>query len=347
MRIGIICPSEIALRRFMPALQRINNLEFIGLAVSSAKERFGENLPDEGVVQRILKEEYDKAKVFIQQYGGKIFNSYDEIVRTKEIDAIYIPLPPALHFKWAKRALELGKHVLVEKPATITVEECRELIKVAQENNLALHENYMFAFHNQLDAIDKIVDSGELGDIRLLRISFGFPKRPLGDFRYNKALGGGALIDAGGYTIKYATRLLGRTAKIHCAYSNYIPEFEVDIYGSATLINEEGLTAQISFGMDNSYKCELEIWGSDGFLSTGRVLTAPADFVPQVKIQKGQEEDVRNLPSDDTFMKSILYFLECTNDKTIRENSYNAILEQAQLVDEFRRKARCKNCDEI
>ena len=120
----------------------------------------------------------------------------------------------------------------------------------------------MFAFHNQLKEIAQIIERGEIGDVRLYRISFGFPQRAVNDFRYNKELGGGALIDAGGYTIKYAAMLLGETAHITAAQMNYTDEFEVDIYGSATLVNQDGATAQIAFGMDNSYKCELEVWGS-------------------------------------------------------------------------------------
>ena len=206
---------------------------------------------------------------------------------------------------------------------------------IASKNDLALHENYMFIFHNQLDAIEDIVKSGEIGDVRLYRISFGFPRRAANDFRYNKALGGGALIDAGGYTIKYATRLLGESAEIKYAQLNYIDEFEVDIYGSAALVNKDGVTAQIAFGMDNDYKCELEIWGSKGTLKTGRVLTAPAGFAPSMTIKKNTEIEECELPADDAFRKSIEHFIRCINDSEVRKKNYESILRQAQLVEQF------------
>lgn len=336
MRLGVICPSEIALRRFMPAIELIDEIEFIGLGVCNADERFGSSLPSEDVVKSVLDMERDKAKVFVEQYGGKIFDSYHSIVTSEEIDAIYIPLPPALHYKWAKMALEHGKHVLVEKPSTISAKDTHQLAEIAQKNGLALHENYMFIFHEQLDAIEEIVKSGEIGDVRLYRVSFGFPMRAANDFRYNKKLGGGALIDAGGYTIKYATRLLGQTAQIKYAQMNYSHAFEVDMYGSGALVNESGVTAQIAFGMDNNYKCELEVWGSKGCLTTGRVLTAPAGFVPQVVIRKGNTDEVRELQADDAFQKSIRHFLDCVKDEQVRNESYNVICKQAELVDEFR-----------
>lgn len=339
MKLGIICPSEIALRRFMPAIQNIKEIEFIGLGVYSVEERFSEDLPEKSVVDAVMKSEHEKAEQFVKKYGGKIFEGYQTIVESDEIEAIYIPLPPALHYKWAKLALECGKQVLVEKPSTISKKDTSDLVEIADSRGLALHENYMFAFHQQLEDINKIVESGEIGDVRLYRISFGFPKRASNDFRYNKALGGGALIDAGGYTIKYAGMLLGETSKLVYAQMNYTDEFKVDMYGSAAMVNDKGVTAQIAFGMDNNYKCELEIWGSKGCLATGRVLTAPVGFVPTVTIRKGNKDEVRSLSADDAFGKSVRHFLNCTSDDTVRKENYRVLIRQAELVDEFRRLA--------
>lgn len=342
MKIGVICPSEIAFRRFMPALKEIDALEFVGIGVCSVDERFGDNMPDKATIKEILDCEREKAQSFIDNYGGKIFSSYENIVTSNEIDALYIPLPPALHYKWAKAALSNNKHVLVEKPATISLKDTEDLTKTADSNTLALHENYMFVFHEQLNALDNIISSGEIGDIRLYRISFGFPMRANNDFRYNKLLGGGALIDAGGYTLKYAERLLGNTARIKYAQLNGIDGFDVDIYGSAALVNDDGVTAQISFGMDNNYKCELEAWGSKGCLYTSRVLTAPVGFIPQVTIRKGNVDKNYDLPSDDAFKKSIEHFLGCISNEKIRKKSYSLICRQAKLVEEFRKMAGAK-----
>ena len=339
MKIGVICPSEIALRRFMPALQLSADFEFVGIGVCNQKERFGDENVSAETVKQVLQMERQKAGVFVDQYGGKLFSSYEEIVSSDEIEAIYIPLPPALHYQWARRALENGKHVFVEKPSTVSSEQTQSLVQIARQNNVALHENYMFIFHDQLSAIEKVVSSGEIGDVRLYRISFGFPRRTANDFRYNKELGGGALIDAGGYTIKYAARLLGDSVRIKYAKMNYLDDFSVDMYGSAALTNEKGTTAQIAFGMDNNYKCELEVWGSKGCLTTGRVLTAPAGFVPQMVIRKGNEEEVRDLPADDAFLKSIQRFYSCVVNMNVREENYRLICQQAELVDQFRRKA--------
>ena len=333
VRIGVICPSEIAYRRFMPAIKGLKEAEYVGVASASGKEWFGEEkVVDNAVIDR----EREKAQSFTNKYGGVIFKSYTELITSTDVDAIYIPLPPALHYKWAKLAIENGKHVLLEKPSTIFARDTKILVDMASKKKLALHENYMFVFHNQIDEINEIVRSGKIGDVRLYRIAFGFPKRAKNDFRYNKALGGGALLDCGGYTLKLATMLLGNTAQIVYSQLNYTDDFEVDIYGSAALVNSKGVTAQISFGMDNGYKCELEVWGSKGCLTTGRILTAPVGFKPTAKICVGNETETITLSEDDTFAKSILKFCRCVSDDNERINNYNILIKQAELVDKVK-----------
>ena len=332
VRIGIICPSEIAFRRFMPAISECDEAEYIGVAYASAEEWFGSTPADGAVIEK----EAEKARSFKEEYGGKVFSSYAELIKSDEVDAVYLPLPPALHFRWAKLALENGKHIFLEKPSTTSAADTKELIELADEKNLAVHENYMFAFHNQLDEIDKIIKDGRLGDVRLYRIAFGFPQRAKNDFRYNKTLGGGALLDCGGYTLKLAAMLLGDSAEIKYSQLNSTDGFEVDIYGSAALVNDEGVTAQVTFGMDNSYKCDLEVWGSKGCLSTGRILTAPVGFEPTAEIKTADGTETITLPADDTFKKSILHFCKCVNDDKTRSSNYKTIIKQAELVDKVK-----------
>lgn len=331
IRIGVICPSEIAFRRFMPALLKAEQFQYVGIAVASGEEWFGNNTVNETVI----KSELEKADNFKKNYGGKIFSSYSGLLISDEIDAVYIPLPPALHFKWAKMALENKKHVLLEKPFTTSLDNTKELLTIAEKNALAVHENYMFAFHTQLDFIKQQILDKIIGDVRLIRIDFGFPFRGANDFRYIKALGGGALLDCGGYTVKLATMFLGDSAEITASQLNCKEGFEVDIYGSATLTNKDGLTAQVSFGMDNSYRCSLDVWGSTGSIYTNRVLTAPYGFEPVVTIKTADGENNVTLPADDTFRKSIERFAECCTVEKARKENYSLIKKQSELVEEF------------
>ena len=317
IRIGVLCPAEIAKRRFMPALLQCPEFSYVGV----------------GMHRR------EKAEAFLAEYPGKLFESYEDMVSSDEIDAVYIPLPPALHFQWANKALQNGKHVLLEKPFTMFLSETETLISEAKKGSLALHENYMFVFHRQMEELKELIKSGEIGEVRLYRMSFGFPMRPAGDFRYDRTLGGGALMDAGGYCLKLATWLLGGSAHVKTATANRTDQFDVDLYGSATLVNEENVTAQVSFGMDNQYKCELQVWGSKGMLTTGRIFTAPAGFAPTAVIETDGNRKEIPLSADDTFFKSISQFAECIERPEEREQNYREIMKQAELVEEFRKHA--------
>ncbi len=337
IRIGILCPSDIAFRRFLPSINNAADYQYIGVAVASTEEWFGHdlNIVDNQTIEKVQIREKEKASKFVNSFSGKIFDGYETLICSDEIDAVYIPLPPALHFKWARIALLNGKHVLLEKPFTTNLNDTKELVTIAKEKGLALHENYMFVFHDQLKAIKEIISSGEIGDVRMYRVSFGFPRRDKGDFRYNKSMGGGALFDAGGYTIRCASTLLGKKVRIVAATSNYIQDFDVDMYGSATMVNENGVVAQLAFGMDNDYKCDVEAWCSKGTLTATRFLTAPADFTPSCIIKKNQVFETRELPVDDAFLKSILWFGKCVTDKDAREENYQLIEHQASLVQDF------------
>lgn len=342
IRIGIICPSEIAFRRFLPALQQAKDkIQFSAIGIASPEEWFVDltNVSNEQIDEQQACERA-KAQTFIDQYGGEIIVGYGNLVSSDLIDAVYIPLPPALHHKWATKALDAGKHVFVEKPSTTSLADTEDLIALASEKGLALHENYMFIYHFQLEEIQNVVKSGEIGDVRLYRITFGFPLRQLNDFRYNKALGGGALLDAGGYCMKYANWLLGGNAHVVAAQANDLEGFEVDMYGSATMANDKGQIAQLAFGMDNDYRCEIEIWGSKGTITSGRVLTAPAGFAPSYTIKKNQDIETRPLAADDAFLKSILRFVDCIENGQIRKEEYALLTKQEELVEQFKKMTK-------
>lgn len=315
IKFGILGTSEIAFRRFLPALKQLDNtFEYIGVA--------SRNL--------------DKTKKFIDAFGGKGYASYNELIEDKNINVVYVPLPPALHYEWGKKVLMAGKHVLLEKPFCINTKQTEELVNIAIENNLALHENYMFIFHRQLDMIQNIIQSNEIGKVRLYRIAFGFPKRAANDFRYNKNLGGGALLDCGGYTLKLANILLGDTARI--VNSKLVNESEeVDLYGSATLENNNSITAQIAFGMDNAYKCELEVWGSKGILKAPRIFTAPPEYETELELLTNDGVEKINVGIDNQFANSIEFFRKCIMKAEFRRMNYKNILQQSKLIDSLQK----------
>lgn len=337
IRIGILCPAEIAYRRFLPALQKSNEFCYVGVGIYSYDER------TDCTNKKQFDEKYtiarSKADCFVAKYGGKIWNSYEDVIRTDETDAIYIPLPPALHYDWALKAIKQGKHVLIEKPSTLSLSDSKKLVCLARKFNCCLKENYMFIYHKQLWEIRDYINKGNIGRVRLYRINFGFPKRNNGDFRYNNKLGGGALFDAGGYVLRYASMILGDNVHLKAATINYEPNDDVDLFGSGTMENDEGIVVQFAYGMDNEYKCELEVWGSKGYIKTDRVLTAPDGLRPKLEVWKNGVAEEVLLSSDDTFFKSLQNFNNSIINSQDRADNYMQILKQAKLVEDFKKMA--------
>ena len=314
IRIGVLGTADIALKRFLPALKKCEGFEYVGVASRN----------------------FEKAQEFTKVVGGKSYAGYEELLKDETIDAVYIPLPPALHYEWAYKALDYGKHVLCEKPFTTCAEDTKELVAHASEKKLAVYENYMFMHHKQIEVIRQMIALGDIGKLRLIRANFGFPKRAEGDFRYDLKLGGGALLDCGGYTLKLVSALLGEG--VYVSDVSMIQEgYQVDLYGAVTLKNKTGLTAQVSFGMDNAYMCNLSVWGSKGILEAERVFTAPSGFLAMVSVRQNgvviKEQEIE----DDHFKRSIEHFQNCIAHDEVRSREYADILQQSKLMEDCRK----------
>ena len=201
-KVGVICPSEIAFRRFLPSLQRVEEFEFAGVAIAS-KEEFV------GATDEILAKERAKAQTFVDNYGGKIYEGYQTLIESPEVDVVYLPLPPALHFKWAKKVLEAGKHAYVEKPFTTSLADTQTLISMAKEKDLAVHENYMFIFHKQLQAVNDIIAS--------------VPPAPFIGFRFNRIVDG----DFSALGFQFAQKFQKDTGH-HCIFTCFCEDIEND-----------------------------------------------------------------------------------------------------------------------
>ncbi len=342
VRIAVLCPSEIAKRRFMPALAKVEGAEFAGIGCATPEERaVGASSVGPDAAERADRQ-LAAAQEFAREFGGRVWTSFEALLADPAVDALYIPLPPALHYPWAKRALLAGKHVLMEKPFAMDAAQASELVALSDERGLAVHENYMFAFHSQIDYLQRQLAEGTVGDVRCIRVDFGFPFRGGSDFRYSKDMGGGALLDCGGYTLKLASMLLGPAAKVTAASMGYGRGFEVDLFGSATLEGEDGAVVQVAFGMDNDYRCDVDVWGSTATLRSHRILTAPDGFAPAFELSSNGQVQTVSLEPDDSFGKSIEHFLRCIADDGVAARQREEILRQAALVDDFLQAATSK-----
>jgi len=315
-RIGVLGNAAIAERLVIPAIQNIYCFELAGVASRSIQT----------------------AELMSRKYVTPVYFGYEKIIADDSIDAIYIPLPNSLHFPFAEMALLAGKHVLVEKPLCYDSANADRLVSLAREKSLALLENFQFRFHSQLSAISDLVISGRIGELRLVRVAFGFPPFPSRDnIRYSSALGGGAFLDAGVYSLKLAPYFLGHEPRM--VHSNSVsPQIgDVDLSGSGTLESKDGsLTCQFAYGFDHFYKCRLELWGSLGTISTDRIFTAPSNYHPKLTIECRDITESHTLAADDHFRNILLYFHSLIVGSRDREIEYLGNLEQAKLVHCFR-----------
>jgi len=152
----------------------------------------------------------DKAQRFADAFGAEAVVGYEHLLERDDIDAIYMPLPTGLHREWVAKALGARKHLLVEKSFAEDDSVTRELLAQAQAAGVCVIENYLFVHHAQTQAIREVIQEGAIGDLLLLRTTFSFPPLSSDNFRYQRELGGGALLDAGGYTAMLCQEFLGK-----------------------------------------------------------------------------------------------------------------------------------------
>lgn len=161
-------------------------------------------------VTAIAARDGNRAAAFASRHDiAHAYSSYAELVESPEVDAVYIGLPNALHFAWCLRALAAGKHVLCEKPLTSNALEAEVLARVSAPNSPVLMEAMHSLHHPLMKRAVEVVRSDELGSIERIEAVFRTPMLRRTDIRFDYALGGGALMDLGCYTVSMVRALCG------------------------------------------------------------------------------------------------------------------------------------------
>jgi predicted dehydrogenase len=156
----------------------------------------------EATVVAVAARDPARAARFAARHGiPRVHPSYEALLADPDVDAVYNPLPNALHARWTIAALEAGKHVLCEKPFAASVAEAERMAAAATRTGRVLVEAFHYRYHPLFARLRAIVTGGELGEIRHLEAHFCVPIVIPGDIRWNAALAGGALMDAGCYAV--------------------------------------------------------------------------------------------------------------------------------------------------
>ena len=315
INIAIIGCSSIAERMVLPAIKenKLFNLVMVGSRTEGKGKQFAEK--------------------FNCRYG-----SYNDVLSTDDVDAIYVSVPSGLHYEWGKKVIEAKKHLLLEKPFTDTLEHSKEIIDIADEFKLIAMEGLAYIFHPWFQELKKLLADNIIGDVRLLESSFGFPLLPITDVRNDFSIGGGAILDNLIYPLSISLNIFGsKYVKKDCTI-HYNKDLNIDERGFLR-IDWENSAAHLSYGFGFSYKNTLEIWGTKGSIFIDRVFTKPKTMITEIMVKKNNEVLIYSvLPADQfslmlhAFYNKIFGFdKSCINEKL-------DILSRMEIISEMYRK---------
>jgi predicted dehydrogenase len=318
LRIGIMGCAAIAKRLMIPAMIQQNELfEITGIA-SRTKE---------------------KAEDFSNHFNIPAYTGYESLLDPDlNIDIIYMPLPTGLHEEWVIKCLNANKHVLVEKSLASNYQSARKMVQLAKEKGLLLIEDFMFRYHRQHQFVFSKLNSDAFGELRLFRSCFGFPPLKENNFRYDAQLGGGALLDAGAYTVSAARLFLGEELEVTAACLHIDKSKESDVWGNMTLMNNQGQTAQLSFGFDNYYQCNYELWGSKGKIVAERAFTPKPNERPSISLHLSTGEEKYQSEPDNHFANILAEVYRAINSKDFTVH-LDHVLNQSRILSAIREKA--------
>ncbi|MDA8100882.1 MAG: Gfo/Idh/MocA family oxidoreductase [Nitrospiraceae bacterium] len=299
INIGVLGCSDIARRRFLPALVRAGNAHLAAIA-SRSRSRV------QGFLAGVP---YDALE-------------YDELLAAGNVDLVYISVPNHLHEAWVIRALERGKHVICEKPLGLTVASVERMIAAARKNKRLLRENLAYLHHPAHAAVKEIVHNGAIGAVRAVRAAFRFTFSG-GGFRAEPAQGGGSFHDQARYPMSAALFHLRGFPERFAGCADMRGDLNVGLQACGITTVHEGIFCSIGF--EHPYECWYELLGSEGTIRIDRAFTTPADQPVRVRIARGRETLDLTIPPADHFQLMI----EHTAGLLLQGSPFDDLLDDA------------------
>ena len=211
IRWGILSTAKIAREQLVPAIQAARN----------------------GTLQAVASRSQDSADAFAKRFGvPTAYGSYDDLLNSDQVDAIYIPLPTAQHIDWSVKALEAGKHVLCEKPIALHAEQIETVIAARDASGCLATEAFMVTYHPQWLKVRELLTNGAIGTLRHIQGVFSYYNVDPSNMRNQIELGGGGLPDIGVYPTVTARFATGKEPVRARASITRDPNFGTDIYAN-------------------------------------------------------------------------------------------------------------------
>jgi predicted dehydrogenase len=267
VRWGILSTAAIGVRKVIPGMQK------------------GE-LCD---IAAIASRDFRKAEETARQLGiAKAYGSYEELLADPQIDAIYNPLPNQMHVPWSVKAAEAGKHVLCEKPVSLTVAEARTLLEVQRRTGVKIGEAFMVRTHPQWLRAREIVASGRIGALRSIHGFFSYFNTDPRNIRNIPEAGGGALMDIGCYPIIISRFLFDAEPVRVFGVAERDPVMKIDRLTSGILEFSSGQSAFTCSTQLVPYQ-RINIFGTKGRIEIEIPFNAPPDRPCRIMIDDGRD----------------------------------------------------------
>jgi predicted dehydrogenase len=241
VRWGIISTANIARGQFLPGLRAAG-----------------------GIPAAVAGRDLGRAQAWAEQHGvDRAVAGYQALIDDPDIDALYIPLPNSLHAEWTIKALRAGKPVLCEKPLCGTLAEAEQVLAVARETGTLLWEAFVFPFHAQFAAVQKLLADGAIGELLEIQSGFHFMVRNPANIRLARDLDGGALNDVGCYPVRIALELL-RAGHTDAWATAVWGGHDVDVDTQGSLGFPGGQRLLLTCGMRRAYDTFTRLLGTAG-----------------------------------------------------------------------------------
>ncbi|MFI5335568.1 MAG: Gfo/Idh/MocA family protein [Opitutales bacterium] len=234
----------------------------------------------------------ESAVRFAAAHGGiRAHGSYEALLADPEVQAVYIAPPHPQHAEWAVCAARAGKHILCEKPLALRGADAKRMVAAAAQHGVLLMEAFMYRCHPQTSRLVELVRAGAIGELRGIEAFFvvQFPFDPA-HRAYNRALGGGGILDLGGYPVSFARLLAGAAAgRPFAAPARFRGAGRlnrltgVDEYATAVADFPGGITARLACGFSGPTGISASLTGTAGRIEV------PVPFFPG---QLGREEKI-------------------------------------------------------
>ncbi|MGV1753220.1 aldo/keto reductase [Agrobacterium sp. CG674] len=240
--------------------------------------------------------------------GARIIDGYEALLADPDVDAVYIATPHTGHVEWAIKAVRAGKHVLVEKPIALTAYDADAVFHEARKAGVFAGEAYMYRLHPQTAKLVELIKSGAIGEVRLIRTSFGFNMGGFnGEHRLfaNDAAGGG-ILDVGGYPVSMARLIAGAVSGKSFLEPEkvsgvaHLGQSGVDEWASAVLKFPNGIVAEVSCSIMAQQDNVLRIIGSEGRIEVENFWFASGHKggVGKIDIIKGADRETVEVRED-------------------------------------------------